>query len=432
LSLIDAKSGVNRLSDQPQITTNMKARTRGSSSQIFPKRQYALKLQDSNGDKNNQDLLGMGSGGDWVLNISYLDKSLLRNYLAYTIAGQVMEHAPKARYCEVFIKNGDVYQYQGLYLLIQQIEEGDAMVPLAKYSRKYAETAYLLRRDRYREDATVLNTYGTVNNLTKEYLCIEYPAAKDITDATVDYITNDINKFETALFAENEQDFLKYRDYINIKSFVDYFIFNEFFANYDSKDHSVYMYKDLKGKLTMGPVWDFDRSIDNDYPRVLKIDTTAMHDGVWFQQMLRDGDFVKQVINRYSQLRQGVLADARLDALIDETVRQITPAQQRDWNRWNYNQVYDAQFAGQAAHVDLLPLTANRLDYMGTVENLKLTLRAHGHWMDEHLDTLYQFTSIPPGQHAERYRWVIGLLAVILVIGFFTTVYLVQHERSGA
>ena len=50
---------------------------------------------------------------------------------------------------------------------------------------------------------------------------------------------------------------------LDMDSFVDFFIINEFFASYDAGQHSTYMYKSAEGKLTMGPYWDFDGAMDN-------------------------------------------------------------------------------------------------------------------------------------------------------------------------
>ena len=48
---------------------------RGSSSQSFPKKPYALETQDSIGNNNNVSLLGMPVENDWILYAPYSDKS---------------------------------------------------------------------------------------------------------------------------------------------------------------------------------------------------------------------------------------------------------------------------------------------------------------------------------------------------------------------
>lgn len=40
-------------------------------------------------------------------------------------------------------------------------------------------------------------------------------------------------------------------------------IINEFFKNSDAGTHSTYLYKDIRGKITMGPIWDFNNAMNN-------------------------------------------------------------------------------------------------------------------------------------------------------------------------
>ena len=38
---------------------------------------------------------------EWVLHGPFLDKTLIRNYMWYNIAGEIMDYAPNVRFCEV-------------------------------------------------------------------------------------------------------------------------------------------------------------------------------------------------------------------------------------------------------------------------------------------------------------------------------------------
>ena len=58
---------------------------RGSSSQSFPKKQFALETQDSIGNNNNVSVLGLPVENDWILHAPYSDKSLMRNFLTYNL-----------------------------------------------------------------------------------------------------------------------------------------------------------------------------------------------------------------------------------------------------------------------------------------------------------------------------------------------------------
>ena len=57
---------------------------------------------------------------EWALHGPYLDKSLIRNYMWYNIAGEIMDYAPNVRFCEVVL-NGE---YKGLYVMTETITNG--------------------------------------------------------------------------------------------------------------------------------------------------------------------------------------------------------------------------------------------------------------------------------------------------------------------
>ena len=64
--------------------------------------------------------------------------------------------------------------------------------------------------------------------------------------------------------AEDEELYYVLNEYIDVRSFVKWYIVEEFMNNTDSSMHSsVFMYKDAGGKFTLGPTWDFDRSSGN-------------------------------------------------------------------------------------------------------------------------------------------------------------------------
>jgi len=89
MGIIDNGPGVrNNMSDERNIYDGMAAiEIRGSSSQMFPKKQYGFELRADNGtDDNEQPLFGMPKEGDWILFAPYNDKTLMRDALSYRLA----------------------------------------------------------------------------------------------------------------------------------------------------------------------------------------------------------------------------------------------------------------------------------------------------------------------------------------------------------
>ena len=65
-----------------------------------------------------------------------------------------------------------------------------------------------------------------------------------------------------ALWAANYTNPLTgYAAYIDVDSWLDHHIFNVLVYNVDAFRLSAYFYKDRSQKISMGPLWDFDRSL---------------------------------------------------------------------------------------------------------------------------------------------------------------------------
>ena len=127
---------------------------------------------------------------------------------------------------------------------------------------------------------------------------------------------------------------MKYSQVIDVNSFVDYFIINEYLQNYNAGFHSTYMYKDEKGKLKLGPLWENDSILGNVFSESYDPSVIAMQKAPLYEKLFRDVVFLDQLRKRYSKLRRGILSDAAVVRLIDDTAAYLGPARVRDWKRW--------------------------------------------------------------------------------------------------
>lgn len=216
---------------------------------------------------------------------------------------------------------------------------------------------------------------------------------------------------------------------IDIDSFVDYLILNEFFINYDAGFHSTYMYSSYDGKLTMGPVWDFDGAMDNYHKNSAKLDTSAFFKAPWFEQILRDPKFTERVMERYQELRKSILSDESIGTFLDEMTAYLGASVDRDWARWGYfykdGDYLTQEYPGQP--------NRNTKSHAEEVEKLKSILSEHGKWLDEHMDTLYQCVDPAAALYQDLetdrkdYR---SALAVVFVAVFLISVKLVLKYES--
>ena len=373
----------NRLSDKPVLKSKIMTRYRGNSSLDFDKHQYLLKFIDDKGSKKNVSMLGMQDDNTWILNGPFLDKTLLRNYVAYNIAGKITESVPEVRYCEVYI-NG---KYQGVYILVESI--GKELTGITKYKPRWSNgmTSYVLRVDRKKDkdDGVFLNNLSkyTKKLVANNALNVVYPSDEVLNDNLVDYIEEDFDKFEKALYS---YDYKKYEDYIDVDSFVDYMIINEFFKNSDAGTHSTYLYKDIRGKIHMGPVWDFNNSANNYVQEVYNEENFMFQDKTWYDMLLKNEKFTNKVINRYKYLRKNVLSDKYIQNYIDSTVKYLGDSIDRNFSVWGYT------FTEKNLPNMLLPDSRNYRSYEEALNQYKTYLHKRGNWMDENINSLKQYS----------------------------------------
>lgn len=384
LRVVDSDTGYNHISDEPAAQSDAVIHIRGNSSRFFEKSGYSIRLVDGEGNNNPLPLLGMDTHHEWVLHGPYLDKTLVRNYMMYNLAGEIMDYSPNVRFCEVLL-NGE---YAGVYVLTETITAGKdgARLTMSVDAKDSSFTGYLLRMDR-REDAPGRG----LNNLTSYSLrCdpdlmirVEYPGAKNLTQGLKDAIEADFSRFEKALYSYDFNDSAHgWKKYIDADSFVSYFLINELTANYDAGAYSTYIYKDTGGKLKMC-VWDFNNSCDNYQEQsVVEVQHFEMQNKLWYGMLMKDSDFVGLVIDKYKALRETVFSDEYLEGYIDSALSYLGDAVERNNTRWA------CAFGDKGL---LYPAERNLYSHAEAVEQLKSFLRERTAWMDDNIESLRQY-----------------------------------------
>ena len=367
-------------SDEPDMESEILIRARGNSSRYFDKSGYLLRLTTKDGSYHNEEMMGMAPHYEWALHGPFLDKTLIRNYMWYNIAGEFMGYTPNVRFCEVII-NGE---YQGVYVMTETITNGeDCRINVSEPVDGTTSTGYLLRLDR--GSTAPLKNIRTFSNYTYRNLQkidIQYPRSGDLTEEMADAIAQDFSDFEKSLYSYDydTDDYGYYYD-INVQSFVDYFIINEFTANYDAGWLSTYLYKDIGGKYNM-VIWDFNSVCDNYNDLMTEPQRFEMQRTVWFFMLTKDEHFVEKVIDRYRELRQSFLSEAYLNQYIDDTIAYLGPAIQRNFDVWGYT---------FQEFLPLRPIERNPADHNAAVAQMKDFIHQRGQWMDEHIEVLRQY-----------------------------------------
>lgn len=123
---------------------------------------------------------------------------------------------------------------------------------------------------------------------------------EDVLNSTqMAYIEGYFNRIETLLYDDNPPEGESYTDYMDVASFIDWWLVHELTLNGEpNHPKSSFMHKDREGKLFAGPVWDFDwgtfRPGSNDL---------LTKNSIWFDKLFQDADFVAEVKSRWNLLK---------------------------------------------------------------------------------------------------------------------------------
>jgi hypothetical protein len=332
---------------------------RGSSSQTFPKKQFAVETRDTAGNELNVPLLGLPDGSDWVLYAVYNDKSLIRDALMFTIARSLGRYASRARYCELIL-NGE---YAGVYLLLEKVGRGKNRVNISKLSAAdtlgdAATGGYIVKIDKS-EGASTGGWYSglppypwATQRIRYQY---HYPKAENLVWPQQSYITLHFRDLEVAMYGSGYADSASgYPHWMDVDALVDYILLNELGKNVDEFRLSFFMYKDRDsrgGKLVMGPLWDYTLAFGNcDYYDASMVDgfqwtyltenTTFLHDDLyqvpfWMKKLLNDPTIRGRLRQRWNALRVERFSLGRITEVVDSLTALLAESRQRNFVRWS-------------------------------------------------------------------------------------------------
>ncbi len=341
---------------------SLRIKGRGNSTWGMPKKPYKIKLD------SKAKILGLPTAKEWVLLANYSDKTLMRTSTVFNLGRKIgADFTPPSIPVEVII-NGE---HLGSYLLTEQMEVGTDRIDITELDEEDITAnkitgGYLLELDqRLDEDFW----FRTQKNLP---FTIKSP--EDITSAQLTYIKNYIQDTETAIFSSNFTDPENgYAKYINVNSFISWFLVEELVKNQDSKGYSsMYYYKDRDGKLGMGPLWDFDLSMGNvDYSNAKGASGWWVKDGVWFNRLFQDPAFEAKVRARWDEIKKKEIPEMLEE--IDQQALYLNLSQQKNFIKWDILGKY------------VWPNAVILPTYDAEVKQIKTWLNIRIEWLDQNL-----------------------------------------------
>ena len=328
---------------------------RGSSSQMFDKKSYGFETWDEMGEDLNASLGGFPEEEDWILYGPYSDKSLVRNVLIYELSNNMGQYASKTKFYELEI-NG---VFQGIYVLMEKIKRDRNRVDISKNKVEDITGGYIIKIDKptgdgdwYDENiafASQYNTTGLLVDTGNINFLYEYPKADDVSDEQKKYIQDYIHLFETALISEDFESIENgYSQFIDLDSFIDFFILNEFSKNPDGFRLSTYLHKEKGGKLKMGPIWDFNLAFgnvnycdgDSPYGWAHRFNDICSGDNwqvpFWWNRFLDDPEYVSLLKERWAILRSEILSSDTVSGRLRELQENLkgSSAIDKNFGKW--------------------------------------------------------------------------------------------------
>lgn len=396
MSVIDNGPGErNSLSDPPEAYDGwIGIEQRGSSSSVYPKRQYGIETRDDEGENLNVPLLGLPSENDWVLNGPYADKTLVRNAIGFHVYRAMGRYASRVRFVEVVL-DGD---YQGVYTLLEKVKRDGDRVDIARLNADEVSGddltgGYIVQIDRPNAPGWY-SAYHPEDSTASVFYQLRTPDPDRASPEQVAYIQRWIEGFEDAMAADAYSDpVVGYPAYLDVDSFVDYILATEAVFDSDGYRLSTYLHKDKDANnplLQAGPAWDHNLALASD---VLSIEgyqydrdfSWSDHEiAFWWPKLAAEPAFRAKMVERWVRLRRGPLHTDSLLAYLDGTIGTLSEAQARNFQRWPIHGVaiYPSAFVGESYEED--------------VQHMRDWFVARLAWMDEDLKPLVDSTAVPP------------------------------------
>jgi len=339
---------------------------RGSISQQWwwTQKSYAVETHDLSGNDSDAVILGMPKENDWVLYGPFTETTLMHNVLSYKLASQMGYWAPRTKYCEMMIKTGLTWKYNGIYVMTEKIKRGKNRVDISKLdiddnAGDSLSGGYIIAVDKNinANDSGWFSKHAQNPNV---FLTYKYPKQEDITSQQKTYIKAYVDSFENSLSSTNFANPVSgFRKFIEPTTFMDFFFLQELSKNIDAYKRSSYLYKDKfsdGGKLNANPHWDYNSAweiklggcepfaADTGWTYPLTCWVNASYPvPFWWKRLLQDTTYTRDMKCRWMQMRSTVLSNANIFHIMDSLTGYISTASTRHYSQFSMTQNFQTE-----------------------------------------------------------------------------------------
>ena len=295
-------------------------RGRGNTTWTWPKKPYLLKFDAK------ASFFGLPAHKRWVLLANFMDRTMMRNLLMMKVASMTsLAWTPRGRSVELVL-NG---VHQGNYLLVEQVR-------VDKNRVNVGDDGYLFESDfHYDNEIQWMDPHGRCVQFSSGIpFAIKAPDTDEITPAQIQAGKERIARTAEAIYGPDFRDPEKgYAAYIDVDSFIDYWIVFEVLGNHElGNPGSVYYHCKQDGKLVAGPCWDFDWGVLS-YRTSPQARTGLLNRGAcWYDRLFEDPVFAARVRARFNELLPQLQT---VPAYIDELQQLLDRSAQENFKLWN-------------------------------------------------------------------------------------------------
>jgi hypothetical protein len=350
LAVFEPGAGRSSLTNPPTLSARAGVSLHGSSTLYQEKSNFRLEFWDEFGDQQNHPFLGLPSDDDWILYAcDNFEPVLIHNPFMHDLSRNIGRYSSRVRLFELYVNTtgGPLTSanYNGVYVLEEKIKIGKNRVDIDKLqpeqvTPQYVSGGYLMSIDRPAAGEGQIYIGGQgVNILDPDYSELTQPQRA----TQWNYLNDYLSQFESALSGNDYRDLQTgYPAFIDVDAWIDHHILNTLAFNVDALRLSAFLYKPRDGKLTFGPLWDFDRALGSTDGRDSNPRAWSTPDGSgtdmfhypWWDRLFSDPDFWQKWIDRWQELRLGPFSLASLQGKVTDLTGQLLEAEVREAARW--------------------------------------------------------------------------------------------------
>jgi hypothetical protein len=267
-------------------------RGRGNSTWSNPKKPYRLKLTTS------ASVFGFPADRDWTLLANYWDQSFARNAVAFEVS-RLLNRAYTPRCTPVEFVLNDAHQ--GSYQLCEHMEAAANRIPATGgWLLEIDDLPRVDPADQYFRSPR-LDAWSVESDPNPSVWVFKQPSAPTVTQRAD--VERDILAMEALLYGEGfAHPDTGYARMLDVDALITWYITSELLKNNDGAFFkSVYMYRVPGGRITLGPVWDFDLAIGN-YPFDGGPTGWKIRNSTWVERLFEDRAFIDRLKVRWQGL----------------------------------------------------------------------------------------------------------------------------------